>query len=350
MTTAEAPSWRVVTRHPWFKPILIVVISLVVGWFILRFIGKVSWSAVGEAIRSVSAWELAALLGLLLVRQAANAVPISRFTPGLGLPRSVVSDLSANLAGSIAPPPGDVVVRIAQFRTWGINPVDGMAGATLNMLIFYGARFAAPALGAAIFCLYSFDTGRILTGVVSLAIAVAIIALLVAVLRSDAVAEGLARRGARAARAIKAEADEERWVRAVVDFRQRIGKTLKRGLTPALTFMLLGIVVDSLILLAAVRFVGLSESVAPWPVVVGATLLAYPLTILPAFGLGVLDAVVIAAIADVAGAEYESTLVAATMVWRVVTLFGTLGLGALAMAWWRTMVRRAEKPAAASDR
>jgi len=340
VATSQESGWRIVTRHPWFKPLAIVVVSLLVGWLVLRFIGKVSWSSVGEAIRSVALWELIALIGLLLVRQAFNSVPISRFTPGLGMPRSVISDLSANLAGTIAPPPGDVVVRVAQFRTWGINPVDGMAGATLNMLIFYGARFAAPAIGAALFCLHAFDTGKVLTGVVSLAIAVGIVGVLLAVLRSDAVAEKLARRAARAAQSVNADIDAQRWVDAVVDFRRRIGTTLNRGLAPALAFMVMGIVVDAGIVLASVRFVGLGADLAPWPVVVGATLLAYPLTILPAFGLGVMDAVVIATVVDVTGMEHESTLVAATMVWRVITIFGTLALGAIAMAWWRATSRR----------
>jgi hypothetical protein len=242
-------------------------------------------------------------------------------------------------------------VRVAQFRTWGINPVDGMAGATLNMLIFYGARFAAPALGAAIFCIYSFDTGRVVTGVISLVIAVVIVVVLVGVLQSDAVAERLARRAARAASAMSASVDERRWVDAVVDFRQRIGKTLNRNLAPSLLAMLAGIVVDAGILLAAVRFVGIGADVAPWPVVIGATLLAYPLTILPMFGLGVMDAVIIASVVEVAGAEYESALVGATVVWRVITLGGTLGLGALAMAWWKASSRTVESstPGATAD-
>ena len=340
MVTAHGTSrMRALFARRWFKPAVILTLSIVVGWFIIRFVGKISWSSVGDAIRSVSFWELLALIGLLLVRQIFNALPISRFTPGLGLPKSVVNDVSANLAGTIAPPPGDVVVRIAQFRTWGIHPVDGMAGATLNMLIFYGARFAAPALGVGIFSIYAFDSGKLVTGLLSLALAVVIIAVLVAVLQSDTIAERLARRAARAIGSLRATVDEQAWVDNVVDFRQRIGKTLNRNLAPALFFMLVGIVVDTLILLAAVRFVGIGEDVAPWPVVIGATLLAYPLTILPMFGLGVMDAVVIASIVDVAGVEYESALVGATVVWRVITLGGTLGLGALAMSWWRATTR-----------
>jgi uncharacterized membrane protein YbhN (UPF0104 family) len=142
---------------------------------------------------------------------------------------------------------------------------------------------------------------------------------------------------------MSAAVDEQRWVDAVVDFRRRIGTTLNRNLAPALLAMVAGIVVDAAILLASVRFVGIGADVAPWPVVIGAVLLAYPLTILPMFGLGVMDAVVIAAIVEVAGDAYESALVGATMVWRVITLGGTLGLGALAMAWWRASSRRQGK-------
>jgi hypothetical protein len=340
VTSERQSAVRTFLARRWVKPVGIVLVSLVVGWFIIRFIGKVSWSAVGDAIRSVSFLELLALIGLLLIRQVVNALPIARFTPGLGLPRAVASDVSANLAGTVAPPPGDVVVRIAQFRTWGINPVDGMAGATLNMLVFYGARFTAPALGALIFSLYSFETGKVVTGVVSLLMAVVIVVALVAVLQSDALAERLARRAARAATAMSAEVEESRWVDAVIDFRRRIGGTLRGNLAPALTAMVAGIVIDAAILVAAVRFVGIGAEIAPWPVIVGSVLLAYPLTILPMFGLGVLDALVIANVVDVAGVEYESALVGAVMVWRVITLGGTLGLGAIAMAWWRAQARR----------
>lgn len=340
VTSDDPVRVREILRKRWVKPTAIVLVSLLVGWFILRFIGKISWSAVGDAVRSVSFWELLALIGMLLVRQTVNALPIARFTPGLGLPKAVVSDVSANLAGTVAPPPGDVVVRIAQFRTWGINPVDGMAGATLNMLVFYGARFAAPAIGAVIFSIYAFDTGKAVAGAVSLLIAIAIVVALVAVLRSESIAARLARRAARAANTMSATVEEERWVEAVLDFRRRIDGTLRGNLAPALFAMILGIVIDAAMLVAAVRFVGIGADVAPWPVILGSVLLAYPLTILPMFGLGVLDAVVIANIVDVAGAEYESALVGATVVWRVITLGGTLGLGALAMAWWRATTRK----------
>ena len=52
---------------------------------------------------------------MLLLRQVLNAVPLSQFVEGLGLRRSVQNDLAANLLGTVSPPPGDVVIRVAMF-------------------------------------------------------------------------------------------------------------------------------------------------------------------------------------------------------------------------------------------
>jgi hypothetical protein len=61
---------------------------------------------------------------------------LSQFVEGLGLRRSVQNDLAANLLGTVSPPPGDVVIRVAMFGSWGVSALEGMAGVTLNMLTF----------------------------------------------------------------------------------------------------------------------------------------------------------------------------------------------------------------------
>ena len=83
MTSDATSRLRRTLRAKWVRPVALIAISLIVGWFIIRFVGKVSWSAVGDAIRSVEAWELLVLILMLLVRQVVNALPIARFTPGL---------------------------------------------------------------------------------------------------------------------------------------------------------------------------------------------------------------------------------------------------------------------------
>jgi uncharacterized membrane protein YbhN (UPF0104 family) len=63
--------------------------------------------------------------------------------------------------------------------------------------------------------------------------------------------------------------------------------------------------------------------------IVGTFCTAYPLTVMPLFGLGVLDATLLSAFTEAAGLDAEPSIVAALAIWRTVTLLGTLALGAL---------------------
>lgn len=92
---------------------------------------------------------------------------------------------------------------------------------------------------------------------------------------------------------------------------------------------------DALVLLVALRASGVPASALSVVDVLGPFLLAYPLTLLPLFGLGVLDAVLLGAWVTVAGVAHEPAVVAALVVWRVVTILGTLALGLPVLAWWR---------------
>lgn len=66
-----------------------------------------------------------------------------------------------------------------------------------------------------------------------------------------------------------------------------------------------------------------------------AFLLAYPLTLLPLFGFGVLDAALLGAWVTIAGPALEPAIVAGLVVWRVVGILGPLTLGLATLIWWR---------------
>jgi hypothetical protein len=115
------------------------------------------------------------LVALLLVRQTFNAVPLSRFVPELSLARSVQNDLSANVVGTFSPPPSDVVLRISMFKSWRIDPVDGMAGVALNALAFYAVRFFAPALGVLLLAFQEVERGQLIAAFLSTLVAAAVV-------------------------------------------------------------------------------------------------------------------------------------------------------------------------------
>lgn len=321
--------------RPFVRPLVIVAVSLAAGWIIIGLVGSVDWSAVASAIGRLHWWAAFPLLLGLLVRQTFNAVPLTRFVRGLRLGRSLQNDVTANLIGTVAPPPADVVLRVSMFRSWGIDPVDGMAGVTLNMLTFYVVRFIAPVIGLLVLAAYEVEQGQRLTALISAAVAVVVLATLVLLSRGDGLAAFVGRTGGRVVRRFRSSVDPEQWADAVVEFRGRMSHTLVTGLPVALTALVLMVLADAGILLMSLRFVGVGPDVLSTAQVVGGHLLAYPLTLMPLQGLGIMDAALTAGWTDAAGPEWEAEILAGLIVWRVVTILGPLSMGAVSMLWWR---------------
>lgn len=323
-------------RHRWWlRPLLILAISVAVGWVIVQFVGSIDWAQVGSALGQLAWWQFIPLIAALLLRQMFNAIPLSKFVDGLSLGRSMQNDLSAVVVGTLAPPPGDVVIRVAMFKSWKINPVNGMAGVTLNMITFYSVRFLAPAIGLLFLVFEGVETGQIVRAVICLLIALAILAILVLLSRGEAFAALIGRSAGRVAARVRDTVDPQQWSVSVVAFRSKMVDTLRTGLPASMGGLVLMVLADGLVLFMAVRFVGIGESTLTVFAIFGAFLLAYPLTIMPLSGFGVLDAALIAAWTATVGLEYEATIVAALGVWRSITILGPLALGAITLALWK---------------
>ena len=335
---ARIRAWQ--RLRPFVKPLLIVVVSLAVGWIIVGLVGRVDWAQVGSALGRLQWWHALPLALGLLVRQSFNAVPLTQFVPGLPFGRSLQNDVTANLIGTIAPPPGDVVLRVAMFKSWGIDPVDGMAGVTLNMLTFYVVRFIAPAFGLLVLAVQGVERGQVIPALLSALVAVAMLAALVLISRGDAFASWVGRASGRVVRRFRASVEPERWADVVVEFRGRMSHTLVKGLPKAMGALVLMVLSDGCIVLLSLRLVGVGSEQLTVADVIGAFLLAYPLTLLPLVGIGVLDAALVAAYTEIAGIAWESEILAGLVVWRVVTVLGPLGLGAISLLWWRSHAGR----------
>lgn len=340
--TPDAPPPRSTRRRLWVfvvRPLILVAVSLFAARVIVSFIGEVDWSAVGTALGKLTWAQVPLLIALLLVRQVFNSVPLAVFVPGLGIGRAFQNDLTANLIGTLAPPPGDVVLRISMFRSWGIRPLDGMPGVTLNSLTFYAIRFGVPALGALLLVGQEASAGHLWLALGSLAVAVGIVVALILVARGERLARAIGRRAGLVAGRFREDVEPEQWSTAVSTFRDRMSERLVKGLAPALVALAAMVVTDAVIVLVALRIVGIPADQLPVLLVIGTFLVAYPLTALPLAGLGVLDAVLLFAFTEAAGLDAEPVIVAALIVWRVLTIPGTLVLGGLAMGWWRWRTR-----------
>lgn len=332
---SERSWWR-----PLVKPALVVVVSIAVGYVIVGFVGAIDWGAVASAFARLSWWQVVPLVAVLLVRQVLNGVPLAQFVDGLSLGRSVQNDLAANLVGTISPPPGDVVIRVAMFTSWRVSTLDGMAGVTLNMLTFYAVRLLMPSIGLVLLAIVGAETGNVGLAVLFVVLAVAIIAGLLLVLAQERWAVLLGRLAARVAQRLRRPADPDEWSRTVVDFRSRVSAGLPAKLARSLVALVLMVLADAAILVLALRFTDVGADRLPLLLVVGTFCTAYPLTVMPLFGFGVLDAALLAAFTEAAGLDAEASIVAALAIWRGVTLLGTLALGALVTLRWRRRHRR----------
>jgi hypothetical protein len=328
---------------------VIIAVIAVFAWFALEgLVGRVDWRGVADAFSGLPLWVLAPLLLVLLVRQLLNAVPLVYYVPGLGVVRSALSDTTANLVATFTPPPGDIVLRVAMFRSWRLDPVAGMTGVTLNSAKFYAIRFVAPVLGLILLGGYGATRRQWLLALACALIAFVLLGGLVLMLRSDAMARWLGRTAGRVVRRFRKGTDPEAWAAALVTLRATAADAVRRGLLPSMVALVGMVLADATILAVAVRAVGVPAADLPLLEIYAALLLIYPLTLLPLFGLGVLDAVLVAALTTAAGVALEADLIAAAVIWRVVTIVGTLALGLLTLAIWR-LTTRGTTPDLAAD-
>jgi uncharacterized membrane protein YbhN (UPF0104 family) len=250
--------------------------------------------------------------------------------------RALINDLTAHLMAVFAPPPGDMVMRVAMFRTWGIAASQGLAGATMNMLVFYVNRFAAPVVGLLVLLVFGAGTEHLLVAAVSGLVAVVIAVLVHRVVHSEGFAVRLGTAAGRVARRVRSSVDPATWAAATTEFQGHVSDRYRRGFPRSLLGLLAMVLCDALILLLTLRFVGVTADEVTAYEVIGTFLLAYPLTLPPFMGLGVYDLVLLGAFVEFGGDLVEPEVVAALTVWRAVTLVGPVLLGVASTAYWRS--------------
>lgn|GEM_PF-340187 len=319
------------------------------AWYFTRIVRAVDWHLVWVSLLQLSVWQGLVLLAMAGVRQVLNAVPLAVFTPGLGIRRAVTNDLAANLVATFSPPPADIVLRLAMFRSWGVDTTRGLSGLTLNTVTYYVARFGAPLVGLVLLALTGRDRpGVAVTSSASTLIAVAVVVGLALVSHGEAAAARVGGAAGRLAhRVAPRRVDPDVWSARFVGFQHDSADALRRGAVPVTLDLVALLAWEGLILVASMRFVGVSAAEAPAVDVVAALLVCYPLTAAPLSGFGVLDAAVLAVLGEAAGAQ-RSQLVAGLVVWRLATLVVPWLMGAGALLVWRRTLGHATPPESAA--
>jgi uncharacterized membrane protein YbhN (UPF0104 family) len=319
-------------RRTWRGRAVALVIVAVVTVLAFRLIGQVDWDAVGHALAHLTWWQAPVLLGLLLVRQVLNSMPLALYIAGVSPYRATLNDQVAVLIGTMVPPPSDLALRTAMFDSWDVPIAKGVAGTLLHKLTFYIVRYSAPAVGLVILLVRGDELGVRLADLASIALAVGIVVGLLLVMRSTALAHAVGLRSGRVARRLRRSVRPEAWAASCSEFHDNVAARFRGGFARALAAVAGMLAVDAVMLLLCLRYVGVDG--VPAATVVAAYLIAFPLTLFPFSGIGLLDAAIVAPIVATGGHVLEAPTVAAMILWRVFTLGGPMLMGVASLLIW----------------
>ena len=317
---------------------MLVALVVVFGWLLPQFI---DYDQVWAALRQLDGREVAVLVVLGLARILTEALMYRAFLPGLGLWRGTEAYLSSNLAGQVLPPPAPSVVQYGYFRGGGYT-ADAAGLAALGSFLFPTVgRLLLPVVAVVVLAITDeVNRSLVLAGGVSLVLAAVLGIAGYGLLHSERSARRL---GAKVQRPLS-------WI--LVKFKRdpaedAAGRAARlRGDTLAVVHegwalgtigVAANLFLTYLILLAALRFVGAGASELPAADVFAAFAIAFwagavfPIT---GSGLGVVDAVLMAALIELSSVS-DDVLVAAALLWRVFYSVIPLPAGAITLSRFR---------------
>jgi uncharacterized protein (TIRG00374 family) len=328
-----------------------LLLYLVFGVLIPQF---ASYADIWDALTSLSGTELA-LLGALfvaleLLKPATNAILV----PGLGLRHAQLADAAASAVSSTVPGPSGTAARLLFYRQYGVSAEDFGRATVVNSLANYLVALLAPI--AAVVLLATQDDVRASAwtlALVGLAIAAVGGALVAAVLRSEAFARWFGVRLQRVvawALGVVNRRSPDTVEAAVLRFRTDTLDVLGRTWPKLMAVVAVRYLVTLAVLLVSVRALGADRGAVSLVELFAVFALVQMVSIvqLTPGGVGVTEALYVAALSTVAVGTQEGLLIGAVLVFRVVTYALPIVLGAACYLVVTRDRRRAqqERPAA----
>jgi uncharacterized membrane protein YbhN (UPF0104 family) len=325
------------------KQILQFAVSVALVAFIIWFVFRqfASVSDVLDIVRAMTPGEIALLVVAAIWNLFTYWFVVVVATPGLTVPQAAVLTQSTTAVSNAVPAGGAVAVGLTytMLGSWGFS-----GSRTTLMVVVTGIWNNFVKLGMPIFALAILalqgqpGTGRVVAALLGLGALVAAIGVFALVLWRE---EFAARAGNAAGRAASALLRLVRrppvsgWDRAVTKWRGRvIGLVRHRWLALTLTTLVSHVSLYA-VLLIALRACGVTAQQVGWAEVLAVFAFARLVTAIPITpgGVGVVELALIAGLTQ-AGGE-DAAVVAAVLLFRVLTYLLPIVVGAGAYVYWR---------------
>lgn len=321
----------------------VVSLAIVAGIFVGVLPRLANYSDVWDTITAMTGLEA----GTLVVVGAWNLVTywfvMVAVLPGLRYREAAVVNQASTAVSNTLPAGGAIGVGVtyAMYTSWGFGPEAITLSALVSGIWNNFVKLGMPILAVSLLAVTgSANAVKVTTAIVGVAALVGSVVGLSLILKSEALARTVGRRiGTVVSRLVRIAGKDGvgDWGEAAAEFRRRtIGllRTRWHWLTAA-TLMSHGSLF--IVLLVTLRHVGVGESALGWIEALVAFSIVRLVSALPVTpgGVGIVEAGLSLALTLAAAGSHDAQIVAAVLVFRAITYFFPIPLGALAYVVWR---------------
>ena len=337
-TTADG-----VEKAPLWKRAIPILVSLGILVYLFGYVlpQTIDYGAVFRAIGGIDAVEW----GLLLIVAGVRLIPEGWIyvasQPGLRLGQGLSMFLVSNAMSMVAPGGLDLVSRFQMSRGWGFTPAEATS-ATIGSFVFstFG-RLSMPILAGLLLNLRRVRSDEMdFLAVLAFLIIAGAAGILYVILRSrDLAARVGTILGAFVSWAVglfRKEVTTD-FRALVLDFRSESSDLLKQRWHVGVLSGFVAQLATFLVLLASVRFVGVSNDQLEFTLILAAFAAVAALTSIPFLGIpGIAEAIYIGALNLAAGGGSADELAAAVFVFRMLTWLAPVPIGGIAYSRWKS--------------
>jgi uncharacterized protein (TIRG00374 family) len=340
---ASPPSNKTRTRILKFVGILVVLALLYYSLFVL-LPSELDWATVWADLQALTGWQIAALVASGLLAIVALGWTSKASLPDLSLLQGTESSATSQLSAFVFPPPADMAIRFAMYRTYGFSDEQSAVAVLIAMVARYAMVIVMPLIGMALVLVAGLGGWSAVGWFLGIGtVFVILLWLILRVVHSDAAAHRVGAWLERVATRVI------RWFRrtpptdledSVVKFGQRTRHTIDRNGRSLVVSNIGWGMSNALVMLLCLRFSSVSSDTVPLAAVVLTAGLIMAINMLPIPGKDALAVSWIAAILGLTSSTDISNLGTAMLLYRLVTWILPMPVGAVFFLVWRRRVRR----------
>ncbi|MFZ0322623.1 MAG: YbhN family protein [Actinomycetes bacterium] len=323
---------------------ILIVLGLLYYSFFVVLPSEVDWSEVWADIQALSLGQIVALAVAGLLAMVALGWASKASLPKLTLYQGFESSATSQLSAFAFPPPADMAIRFAMYRTYGFDDEQSAVAVLIAMVARYAVVVFMPLLGLAAVLVTGQGTWTGFWWFLGLGVAFALVMwLIIRVARSDAAAHATGRWLQRVVARVWHRVHRtppDNLEDSIVKFGARTRGTIDANGRALIASNVAWGLANALIMAMAIRFSGLDWNTISPSAVLLTTGLTMAINMLPIPGKDALAVPWLAGILSLTSDADTSALGTALLLYRLVTWILPMPVGGVTFFAWRYRVRR----------